>query len=79
MRGIALCAIGVEKIVAQELEHLDLKPLERRPGQVFFALNEGNFARDLARANSLALLLTGIAFGLLFLVLRLNRRMAGVL
>lgn len=51
MRGIALCAIGVEKIVAQELEHLDLKPLERRPGQVFFALNEGNFARDLARAN----------------------------
>lgn len=36
-------------------------------------------ANDLARANSLALLLTGIAFGLLFLVLRLNRRMAGVL
>ncbi len=31
-------------------------------------------ANDLARANSLALLLTGIAFGLLFLVLRLNRR-----
>lgn len=34
-------------------------------------------ANDLARANSLALLLTGIAFGLLFLVLRLNRRVAG--
>jgi molybdate transport system permease protein len=31
-------------------------------------------ANDLSRANSLALLLTGIAFGLLFLVLRLNRR-----
>ncbi|MCE5255774.1 MAG: class I SAM-dependent RNA methyltransferase, partial [Spirochaetaceae bacterium] len=51
MRGVALCAIGVEKIVTQELEHLDLKPLERKPGQVFFAINEGNFARDLARAN----------------------------
>lgn len=35
-------------------------------------------ANDLARANSLALLLVGIAFGLLFLVLRLNRRIAGV-
>ncbi len=34
-------------------------------------------ANDLARANSLALLLTGIAFGLLFLVLRLNRRIVG--
>jgi molybdate transport system permease protein len=33
-------------------------------------------ANDLARANSLALLLTSIAFGLLFLVLRLNRRIA---
>jgi molybdate transport system permease protein len=33
-------------------------------------------ANDLSRANSLALLLTGIAFGLLFLVLRLNRRIA---
>lgn len=31
---------------------------------------------DLARANSLALLLTGMAFGLLYLVLHLNRRMA---
>lgn len=34
-------------------------------------------ANDLARANSLALLLTGIAFGLLFVVLRVNRRIAG--
>lgn len=33
-------------------------------------------ANDLARANSLALLLTGIAFGLLFLVLRLNRQIS---
>lgn len=33
-------------------------------------------ANDLARANSLALLLTGMAFGLLYLVLHLNRRMA---
>ena len=33
-------------------------------------------ANDLARANSLALLLTSIAFGLLFLVLRLNRRIS---
>ncbi len=35
-------------------------------------------ANDLSRANSLALLLTGIAFGLLFVVLRLNRRIGGV-
>lgn len=34
-------------------------------------------ANDLARANGLALLLVGIAFGLLFLVLRLNRRIFG--
>ncbi len=34
-------------------------------------------ANDFARANSLALLLTGIAFGLLYLVLRLNRRITG--
>jgi molybdate transport system permease protein len=35
-------------------------------------------ANDLARANGLAMLLVGIAFGLLFLVLRLNRRIAGL-
>lgn len=34
-------------------------------------------ANDFARANNLALLLIGLAFGLLFLVLRLNRRIAG--
>ncbi len=32
-------------------------------------------ANDLTRANSLALLLTSIAFGLMFLVLQVNRRM----
>jgi molybdate transport system permease protein len=35
-------------------------------------------ANDLAKANGLALLLVGLAFGLLFLVLRLNRRIAGM-
>jgi molybdate transport system permease protein len=34
-------------------------------------------ANDLARANSLAFLLTGIAFTLLFLALRVNRRILG--
>jgi molybdate transport system permease protein len=34
-------------------------------------------ANDLARANGLALLLMGIAFGLLLMVLRLNRRLVG--
>jgi len=34
-------------------------------------------ANDLARANGLALLLISMAFGLLFLVLRLNRRIIG--
>jgi molybdate transport system permease protein len=35
-------------------------------------------ANDLSRANGLALLLVGLAFGLLFLVLRLNRRITGM-
>ena len=35
-------------------------------------------ANNLARANGLALLLTGLAFGMLFLVLRLNRRTVGI-
>ncbi|HEX9617841.1 MAG TPA: molybdate ABC transporter permease subunit [Anaerolineales bacterium] len=35
-------------------------------------------ANNLARANGLALLLTGMAFGMLFLVLRLNRRIVGI-
>lgn len=34
-------------------------------------------ANDIPRANSLALLLSGIALGLLFVVLHLNRRIAG--
>jgi putative N6-adenine-specific DNA methylase len=51
LRGIALCAVGLEKIAAQELERLGFRLLERNPGRVYFKLDEKNLARDLAKAN----------------------------
>lgn len=51
LRGTALCAIGLEKIVSQELLRLGLKVVERRPGRISFALDERNLAQDLAAAN----------------------------
>ncbi len=50
-KGIALCAVGLEKITAQELIRLGLKPLDRRPGRLSFELSSEKLAIDLARAN----------------------------
>jgi putative N6-adenine-specific DNA methylase len=49
-RGIALCAVGIEKITATELGRLGFGGLEKKPGRVFFSLNE-NISTSLARAN----------------------------
>lgn len=51
MKGIALCAVGLERITAQELERLGLKPLERKPGRVYFELDEQRLSKDIAYAN----------------------------
>jgi len=51
LRGIALCAVGIEKITAQELTKLGLKPLDRKPGRVDFTLSQDRLAADLATAN----------------------------
>ncbi|HCO48215.1 MAG TPA: rRNA (guanine-N2)-methyltransferase, partial [Spirochaetaceae bacterium] len=51
MRGIALCAVGLEKIASQEIVRLGLSVLERRPGRIYFQLDESSMARDLATAN----------------------------
>ncbi len=50
-KGIALCAVGLEKITAQELIKLGLKPLDRRPGRLSFELESDRLATDLATAN----------------------------
>ena len=51
MRGIALCAVGLEKIAWQEIARLGLDPVERRAGRVYFNLEEKTLTRDLATAN----------------------------
>lgn len=51
LRGIALCAVGLEKIASQEIVRLGLSVLERRPGRIYFQLDESSLARGLATAN----------------------------
>ena len=51
MRGIALCAVGLEKITAQEIERLGLAVVERRPGRITFAVEEADLSRQLATIN----------------------------
>ncbi len=51
MRGIALCAVGLEKITAQEIERLGLSVVERRPGRITFAVEEAELSRQLATVN----------------------------
>lgn len=51
MRGIALCAVGLEKIAWQEISRLGLDPVERRAGRVYFNVEERTLTRDLATAN----------------------------
>lgn len=51
LKGIALCALGLEKTVSNELSRLGLEPGERSPGKVYFALGEKDLARRLSLAN----------------------------
>ena len=51
MRGIALCAVGLEKITAQEIERLGLSVVDRRPGRITFAVEEAELSRQLATVN----------------------------
>lgn len=50
--GLALCAIGLEKVCQSEIEHIGLKPEGRESGRVRFSLGGPPAAcRSLARAN----------------------------
>lgn len=51
MRGIALCAVGVERITSHELGRLGLKATDRKPGRVYFELDEQSLTEKLAAAN----------------------------
>ena len=51
IRGIALCAVGLEKVTAHELERLGFKTGEKGGGRVHFVLEEKDPARSLASAN----------------------------
>lgn len=51
LRGIALCAVGLEKIASQEITRLGLETVERRPGRIYFSVNENKLAGELAIAN----------------------------
>ena len=51
LSGMALCAVGLEKVTANELERLGFKTGDRRGGRVQFALDAANPARSLAIAN----------------------------
>lgn len=51
LKGIALCALGLEKIVSNELSRLGLEPGERSPGKVYFALSEKDLGRRISLAN----------------------------
>jgi putative N6-adenine-specific DNA methylase len=51
MIALALCAVGLEKIAAQELTRLGFKTLGRSAGRVEFQVGEATLATDLAKAN----------------------------
>jgi len=51
LRGIALCAVGLEKIAWQEISRLGLDPVERKAGRVYFNIEERTLTQDLATAN----------------------------
>ncbi|MCX7027695.1 MAG: class I SAM-dependent RNA methyltransferase [Spirochaetes bacterium] len=51
LSGIALCAVGLEKVTAHELERLGFETGERRSGRVRFILDGKDPARSLATAN----------------------------
>lgn len=47
MEGCALCALGLEKVLAKEISRIGLDPTSRLPGRVFFAAD----LKGLFRAN----------------------------
>lgn len=50
-RAVALCAVGIEKICAAEIERLGFKVADRSPGRIYVAVDEAGLARDLAWLN----------------------------
>ncbi len=51
MRAIAVCAIGLEKVLARDLAHLGFRDVGRSAGRVFFNVAADSLAGDLAKAN----------------------------
>lgn len=51
LRGIALCAVGLEKITAKELIRLGISETERKPGRVYFDIEEKNLTQTLSLTN----------------------------
>ncbi|MEI8218964.1 MAG: class I SAM-dependent RNA methyltransferase [Elusimicrobiota bacterium] len=50
--GLAVCALGLEKVCQNEIERIGLEPVGREPGRVRFGLGEPeNAAASLMRAN----------------------------
>jgi len=51
MRAIAVCAIGLEKVLARDLAHLGFRDVGRSAGRVFFNVGADSLAEDLTKAN----------------------------
>lgn len=51
MRAIAVCAIGLEKVLAKDLAHLGFKDMGRSAGRVSFNVSMDSLGEDLAKAN----------------------------
>lgn len=51
MRAIAVCAIGLEKVLARDLAHLGFHDVARGAGRVVFNIAADRLDEDLARAN----------------------------
>ncbi len=51
MRAIAVCSIGLEKVLARDLAHLGFRDVGRSAGRVIFNVSADSLAQDLAKAN----------------------------
>jgi len=51
MRAIAVCSIGLEKVLARDLAHLGFRDVGRSAGRVIFNVAADSLAEDLAKAN----------------------------
>ncbi|MFZ5860269.1 MAG: hypothetical protein ACOYVH_05990, partial [Spirochaetota bacterium] len=47
MRAIAVCAIGLEKVLARDLAHLGFREVGRSAGRVVFNVSTNALAEDL--------------------------------